>query len=384
MKVIFDYQCFDQRVGGISRCFCELTRNMPSDIEANIVLKESNNIYLHDYFPNMGYNHFTNEVDNFLYPIRFKGRTRLYNTLAKWFKSFPSFDNVNMRYTEELLKTSKFDIFHATLYNDYFLRYINKTPFLITVHDMLWELFPTEFPEQSERKKKMCLSANHIIAVSENTKNDLIRLWGIPENKISVVYHGAPVVNEKYENPLGSEKYFLYVGRREGYKNFNQTLIDFANFSKKYDNVKLVCVGGKFLHDEKRKIKSLNLQHKIIQISASDTQLYALYQNAIAFIFPSIYEGFGIPILESFSNECICLLNDTSCFPEIGGDAALYFHSEDGRSNLPELLERVYHMPEEEILHLKKKSKERANIFSWKNSAEQLAAIYRSLTKQDK
>lgn len=380
MKVIFDYQCFGQHVGGISRCFCELTKNMPNDVDASILVKESNNVYLHDYFPEMGYNHFDNEVEN-IFPIQFKGRRCLYNALSKLTKKFPSFENVNMKYTEDVLKSSKFDIFHATLYNDYFLQYLNTTPFLITVHDMLWELFPTEFPEQSERKKKLCFLADHIIAVSENTKNDLMRLWNIPENKISVIYHGAPVIKESYSNPLGSEKYFLYVGRRQGYKNFDRTLIDFAIFCKNHSNVKLVCVGSKFLLEEERQIQNLNLGHMVIQISASDTQLYALYQNALAFIFPSIYEGFGIPILESFSNNCICLLNDTSCFPEIGGDAALYFHSERDRSNLAELLERVYLMPENEIAYWKKKSRDRAELFSWKNSAEQLACIYRSLVR---
>lgn len=379
MRVIFDYQCFDQRFGGISRCFCELCKKMPDGVDASIVVKESNNAYLHDYFPDMGYSSFSNEPDKFLYPLKFKGRSRLYSLLSKYCKFFPSFEHVNLPYSVDYLKNNRVDIFHATMYQDYFIPYLNGAPFLITVHDMIWELFPTEFPQESQRKKNLCNKADHIIAVSENTKKDLIRLWNIPEDKISVVYHGAPVVTERYENPLGDSKYFLFVGRREGYKNFNQTLLDFADFGKKFPDVKLVCVGGRFSRDEIRRIKEFHLQDRIVQIAASDGQLYALYQNAIAFIFPSIYEGFGIPVLESFSNECICLLNDTSCFPEIGGDAAMYFHSEPGKSNLPELLEKVYLLPNDEAAQWKQKAKQRAGLFSWKTSAEQLASIYKSL-----
>lgn len=103
----------------------------------------------------------------------------------------------------------------------------------------------------------------------------------------------------------------------------------------------------------------------------SDKDLFNLYHYAIAFIFPSIYEGFGIPILEAFSSGCLVLLNDSSCFPEIGGTAAVYFKSStDGQSNLPQKLVEVYNMNKQNRNMYIQRGYERVKLFNWSMSAK--------------
>lgn len=381
MKVLFDYQAFFQEVGGVSRCFYELAKRLPEYIDIDILVKYSDNLYLQS-------NNNSGEIlpvkvtaKSFLSPLKFKGRQRLYGLLENSFECFPTFTNANKRYAKQVLEKEEFDIYHCTLYDDFFIPYLNNRPFVVTVHDMIWEIFPSDHsPKNSESKKALCFKANHIIAVSECTKRDLIRLWNIDSDKISVVYHGAPMKQYDYGAPLFESSYLLYVGLRHGYKNFLQTLYDFAIFHQKHPEVSLICTGPSFSKEESILLHSLGINKCVYHMFVGDKELANLYHYALAFIYPSIYEGFGIPILEAFTYECITLLNNKSCFPEIGGDAALFFDSNlDGTSNLPEILERVYRMSEDERRAIIQRGCMRARKFTWEESAKKMYAVYQSL-----
>lgn len=378
MKVLYDYQAFNQRVGGISRCFCELATHMPQSVICKFSVKESDNVYLRNKYlmPDLPYCRL-NE-NNFLYPMKFKGRKKLYNFLEKHFRSFPTFNNINKQYSIEVVKQNDFDIIHPTLYDDYFISYLNKKPFIVTVHDMIWELRPSKNNSLwSKQKYELCIKANHIVAISEQTKKDLIKLWNIPENKITVVYHGHPEKKYSYNKRMIEQPYFLFVGRRESYKNFNQTLKDFARFHTLHPETILVCTGGALTKQEKELAKHLQIDKFIHTRFVTDDELANLYHYAIAFIFPSVYEGFGLPILESFSHGCLTLLNNASCFPEIGGDAAIYFKSDEyGKSNLLEKLIMAYEMNESERLSFIDRGYEQMKLFSWDKAAVKLVDIY--------
>lgn len=383
MKVLYDYQGFFQRVGGISRCFCELAKHMPQNVEISFLIKESDNIYIKDaeLLPDLPSCKLT--FKNFLYSKSFKGKHMLYTFLENHFLSFPTFKNANKAYSIKKLRQGclDFDVYHCTFYDDFFIPYLNGKPFVITVHDMIWELEKSErFSHYSHAKKNMANRANHIITVSQQTKNDLIRLWDIPEEKISVVYHGYPIPPKIYKESEIQCPYFLYVGRRGGYKNFKQTLIDFSIFQAKHKEVKLICVGSPFEKDEAAFISTLSLTGNVISTFATDNELYHLYHYAMAFIFPSTYEGFGIPILESFINGCVTLLNNSSCFPEIGGEAAIYFNSDGkGNSDLPEKMEYVYRLTQDERKTIIDKGFRRVEQFSWQNASIKLSEIYQAL-----
>jgi glycosyltransferase involved in cell wall biosynthesis len=202
----------------------------------------------------------------------------------------------------------------------------------------------------------------------------------VPENKITVIHHGA--FNEL---PYPKERrfdfqYLLFVGERGRYKNFNPMLIEIAEFLKKH-NIKLVCTHYGFDKKEQALIKSLGLQDYVVHCFCNDIELRNLYSNALAFIFPSLYEGFGIPILEAYQCNCPVFLNNKSVFPEIAQDAAIFFELDENKRNLSEKLEMFLNFTDAEKHELLEKQLKRLADFSWKKSAEKLNEVYLSLLK---
>ena len=112
---------------------------------------------------------------------------------------------------------------------------------------------------------------------------------------------------------------------------------------------------------------------------ASQDTFGNLYQNAIAFVFPSEYEGFGLPILEAFAYGCPVMLNDASCFPEVGGDAALYFSLKVGFSDFYDKFQYLYSMSSDDRAGLIEKGEKRASQFSWDAAARTLESVYKSI-----
>jgi glycosyltransferase involved in cell wall biosynthesis len=145
-------------------------------------------------------------------------------------------------------------------------------------------------------------------------------------------------------------------------------------------HLKIVCTGTPFTEDELALFSALDIERQMLQMFVSSSELYNLYHHARAFVFPSAYEGFGIPILEAFACHCPVLLNRASCFPEIAGDAASYFdiRSEKGDYCLAKALQGILYDDGERDKKILQGAK-RLQDFSWEKSAMQLARIYRSL-----
>jgi glycosyltransferase involved in cell wall biosynthesis len=196
---------------------------------------------------------------------------------------------------------------------------------------MIHELFPENFHKNdvyADYKKRCILNAHHLIAISENTKKDLHRFFDIPDEKIAVIHHGIDLTPPEYGAIAGlPERYILYVGERVGYKNFNVVVEAFKALSKIHPELYLVLAGGHNLTAQENALLTVSrIKDRTIQITASDAKLNTIYKNAQCFVFPSLYEGFGLPILEAFKNRCPVILSNSSCFPEIAGNrAALYF-----------------------------------------------------------
>lgn len=191
MKVLYDLQAFDMQThGGVSRCFAELYAHRPAFVDASISIKETNNVYLKDLgFPEAGdvYKHFLCAKDTKLKHFLFKLTYNLkYGKFSRWDKR----PLINQYETESVIKKGDFDIFHPTFFDDYFLPFLGKKPFVITVHDMIPEIFSIDH-SQAKQKLAVIPKAAHIIAVSGQTKKDLVRIMNVPEEKVSVVYHGT-------------------------------------------------------------------------------------------------------------------------------------------------------------------------------------------------
>jgi glycosyltransferase involved in cell wall biosynthesis len=278
------------------------------------------------------------------------------------------------------IKKGNYDALHPTYYDPYILelKKYKSIPLVIDVHDMIFEKFPHFFKNSEYIKKNKELyfnKANKIIATSQKTKEDLLSIYPyINESKIIVIYRGK-VFSVQEDNPK-KESYVLYTGQRNGYKNFNIFISAVASLLLKYD-LRLICTGKKFTRDELSLLKKEKISDRAICTFVRDNQLPELYAKALAFVFPSLYEGFGLPILEAFAAGCPALLSNASCFPEIAGEAAMYFDPysiEDMRS----AIEKVITSPtlQNELID---RGKKQVKKYSWKRCAEKTAKIYREL-----
>lgn len=365
MKILFDYQTFtEQNYGGISRYFSEIIRLLSQDKECNINIASllSNNYYLNMY----GFN-----KSKFLSSIHFRGKRRLMKV-------------INREYAKMILKRNDFDIFHPTYFDTYFLPYIKNKPYVLTVHDLIYEIFSNDYPEANEIRNSMrelVWHAKHIISVSNSTKKDIINYYGIDKNKITTIYHGnslkinlkAKIINKFNKN------YFLFVGHRDGYKNFSNLLISIAPILKEH-KILLICSGGNIANKEEIElINELSIKNYVFIYSwLLDEELIDLYNNALALIFPSRYEGFGIPILEAFACRCPVLLSNSSSLPEIAGDAALYFDPISIES-IRNTINNFLSLEKSEIAILKEKGFNRLEMFSWNKAYLETLEVYKKL-----
>ncbi len=364
MKVLYDHTIFtNQRYGGISRYYCELMNQFDNikSIEYKSALLLSNNYYLKNSKQIKKIGFFPNTV--------FKGRDRI-------------IIEINSFCTKRALKQQNFDIFHPTYFDIDFLNYIGDKPFVLTVYDMIHEKFRDKFSaddKTSENKKILCNKASKIIAISENTKKDLIDFFGIEESKIEVVYLANSLVNcSSNLNMDLPEKYILFVGSRGGYKNFNQFIKSMRYLLAKDKDLSVVCVGGgAFTQEELLLFDDLDIKSQIFHYILEDNKLSYFYNNAELFVFPSLYEGFGLPILESFACQCPLVCSGTSSLSEIAEDAAEYFNP-DSIESIQKSVEYVLDNKErrEELVF---NGNNQLSKFSWEKTAKETLKIYKGI-----
>lgn len=378
MKILYDHQAFGMQLfGGVSNCFVKLIKNLPSDCLYEISLQESDNIHLLESDLNVSFKPRKLYEENFISRNKFKGRGFLYRCtlkIAPWLTS----EGINRKCSIEAISHGDYDVFHPTYFNPYFLKYLNGKPFVLTVHDMIPELFSFKRDNQIRWKRLLCNKAAHIIAVSENTKRDLIEILNIPEEKVTVIYHGGPDYSNNIESlPTESGRYLLYVGQRELYKNFLPMVKALTPVLQRHQEMNIVCTGPELTRKEISALHTMGLKGRVIHLHVGNKELMALYSHALCFIYPSAYEGFGIPILEAYKANCPVLLNNKSCFPEIANDAAIYFNLDDGQSDLDDVMESFLQMSKDEKSKLLAKQRQRLSLFSWQKSANQLTEVYR-------
>jgi len=382
MKILYDHQIFEhQRIGGVSRYFSEIIRHLPADVEADVSVQYSFNEYLKNLDVPFVWKDQLLSYNLFLSKWSFKGKKRIFSYMEKRFpKKYPNLLEINQEETIKKIKSKDFDVFHPTLYGDYFLEHLGSKPYVLTVHDMIIELYP-EFinaPLFIKRKKKLVDNAAHIIAVSENTKKDIMNVFGTPEEKISVTYHGASLSNGGSKPDNLPQKYILYVGdRRLGYKNFAFFISSIQPILTDDKDLFVVCTGESFTGEEKNYFEALGIGDQMKIRFVDDKQMYALYNNAQVFVYPSYYEGFGIPILEAFQAECPVVLSDSSCFPEVVADAGVFFNPKSPQ-DLRQAALNIFNDKDLKSRMVAKGSK-RLKEFSWEKTSLQTVEIYKKV-----
>lgn len=310
-------------------------------------------------------NEYLTEARTLLTKRHFKGKERLMGAVNRM-RGSPAF-------------ALPFDVFHPTYYHPYFLQMLQR-PFVLTVHDMIHELFPEAGIRDDgtcSNKRRLCERASRIIAVSCNTKNDVCRLLGVEESKVAVIPH-ATSLRYDGEPRLHERPYILFVGTRSGYKNFEAFVRAAGMILPRFD-VDLVCAGGgPFSRCEMDALSSSGLAGKVCCFRApTSRQLSSLYHFASAFCCPSLYEGFGMTILEAFACGCPVTASGTSSLPEVAGDAAEYFYPRSAES-IAAGIERVL-SDSEYAAALVRRGSARVREFSWEKSAQKTLNVYREV-----
>jgi glycosyltransferase involved in cell wall biosynthesis len=377
MRILFDHQVFSwQTYGGVSRYFVEQMRGLQT---------LGQEVYLPEYF--YSENVYLRNIPGFerksLSRFSFKGKKILQNVLGR---------NASLKALQKL----KPAVFHPTYFDPYFLKTVQNSSqaFVVTVHDMIHEIYGhgsrsvfSLDAQVVENKRLLCEKADAVIAVSENTRQDLLRFCpDINPEKITVIHHGNalglaryPALTNESNAMAGTAPFLLFVGQRKAYKNFAWMLENLADLLHREPTLQLVCVGGSpFDALEQSQLNRLGIAQKVqYRTVASDAELVELYRQAACFIFPSQYEGFGIPVLEAFACACPVVLNRSSSLPEVGGDAALYFEEKN-----PGSLESAVQQILSDSAFRKKQIQlglERAKTFTWEQSVAKHLLVYQRI-----
>lgn len=366
MKILYDHQCFvQQKYGGVSRYHYQLIKelNKLPNVDAKLSLKYSNNFYI-------------NEDKSF--------KVKRFFPNHKFYFKRTILDYINRIYTNKDLDKGDYDIFHPTYFNPYFLKHINKKPFVLTIYDCIHEKYPViinSIDKTLENKKFLLSKASLILAISNSTKNDLIQLYNIPPEKIEVTYLAASI-NKSLTSPNLTvdlpKNYILFVGNRDYYKNFKTFILAVEPLLKEHKDLFLICAGGSvFTNAEKNFFHYKKLENNILYKDADDVTLATLYANALAFIFPTLYEGFGIPALEAMNCNCPVVMSNSSSLPEVGGDAAIYFDPQ----KIDDIREKIASVIFNDELRedLIKKAALQRNKFSFKETALKTKQVYERL-----
>lgn len=362
MKILFDTSVFcAQRYGGVSRYHIELAKRFQADYSDTVVIPACviRNAYLAEY------------VNKPLKNIR----SRLVNAII---------NRVNTVSTIVTVMLKKHDIVHLTWYYPRIIKAVKNKRSVITIHDMIQEIYNLD-PLTVEYKKQAIYAADGIIAISQSTKNDILHFYpDILEDKIKVIYHGTNHLGQAVRPTtfILPEKYVLYVGARSKYKNAHLLMEAFADKLKQDQDLHLVFAGGgPFSEEEGKILEQLGIRNKVIQQYVTDGELAYMYAHARCFIYPSLYEGFGFPILEAFDNNCPVICSHSSSLPEVGGDAALYF-APDNKEDLQEKIDFFLDSEEHREQYIQR-GKIRVSEFTWKNAAAQTRAFYQEILQDE-
>lgn len=356
MKVMFDHQLFSfQRYGGASKYFAHLLNAMPRGMWDTTTLF-SNNEYVRDlklFRP-----------IHILPGLFFRGQGRIMHEM-------------NIPFSIMKLRRGDYDVFHQTHFETYCLKPIGSKPMVTTFHDVNFSTANPN-PRIVEMQIRSLRRADAIIAVSENTRRDLLATFDfVDPAKVTVIHHGMDKPVIRNAAPVFDFPYILYVGSRKAHKNFRNLQQAFIEFHRTFPDIRLVCTWRPFDAGEIDQLQRLGIADSVVHVSADEDTMNRLYRDALFYVFPSMSEGFGLPILEAWSNDCPVVLSRASCLPEIAGDAALYFNPDEP----DDIAAKMIDMIQDESLRadITARGIERFRQFGWDRCAKAHIEIYKSL-----
>lgn len=270
------------------------------------------------------------------------------------------------RYRDFNYPIEKDSIFHSTYYR---LPKNKSNKVVTTVHDFTYEKMATGLPKKIHvwQKKRAILASDHIICVSKNTAKDLQYYYNIPDHKISIIYNGVSDEYFSLHRDSSDSRSLLFVGSRSGYKNFD-LVVDAV---KKMPEFNLKIVGSPLNENELKFLKN-NLNGRFNYIGRlTNKELNVEYNNAFALIYPSSYEGFGIPVLEAMKTGCPVIAVNSSSIPEVVGDAGILLK----KISVDELVDAInqIHSIRKELIN---RGLQQAKLFSWDKCYAETLDVY--------
>ena len=358
MKVAIDEQIFAiQRFGGISRYFAELSQQFLEHSDLGVDLFTAPTPVFNDYL------------------IRgLHGRPAMPG-------SYPSTHLRSMaRMMLRRRHRARIDVVHHTFYLPRFLRDFPGAKRVVTIYDMIPERFPGSFRRQDflTSKRQFVDAADEVICISHSTREDMHHFLGDIRSEVRVIHLGVDAdFFARQSAPLATwpHEYLLFVGKRGQYKDARTLFSAFSRIKDQFAGLQLVLVGGGALTTgEVSELGTLGIADRVTHQNLADEQMPAAYRHAQAFVFPSRYEGFGLPALEAMASGTPTILCRSASLPEVGGQAAVYFEPGDVDGLAGALQEVLGSQSVRERLRMA--GLERAREFPWYRTADQTAAAY--------
>jgi len=363
VNILYDGKIYEMQVaGGINRYFENVITRLPNDVWPTL-----NTIYRRN-------------------KLHYPTHNNLNLQEFPHFRPYRLLRNLRSCYFRIRHQHQSFDILHPTYYSllskESLVR--SEIPLVITVYDMIHEIFSDKIEPSGltvHNKEVAIKAADAIICISESTKKDVLRYYPDVEHKIFIT-HLATSLNKSLSygcESVPSKPYFLYVGSRSSsYKKFDTLLFAFALTASASPDVVLCVVGSIFEKREQELIHQLNLSARIHHYqTATDRHLAKLYRCSVALVYPSSYEGFGIPLLEAMACGTPVIASDTSSIPEVVGKAGILIDA-GSTNDLTDAMATLISSPSKRDC-LIGEGYQRIKRFSWDNTAAETLKIYNSL-----
>ena len=365
MEVIIDGYIYEaQKVGGISRIFKEVLPILCS-LDSSLSLKLLMPVRKPD---------LNGHIEQIIVP----SMEKYLRPWSLWKEFHPILNGLLIHQRTEQGKNK---LFHSTYY-----RSLKGWPGkqVVSVYDLIHEKYPDLFVDAKKvlyLKSQACKRADHIICISRTTKEDLVHYYDIPQEKISI---GHLACNEQFRIVEAAQINFrldapfvLYMGGRSLYKGFSDLIHAYARWRFRHD-IHLVVVGEAWTAQEIDLLSRLGIKDRVLLFSSvNDQGLCDLYNQARAFIYPSHYEGFGIPLLEAMACGCPLVASDIPASREVAGTIPLYFEVAKSES-----LTEVLNLCAEKDLRNSKHVQaglDWAKQYSWQKTAQVFVDVYRNL-----
>ena len=357
MRVVIDEQIFAiQPYGGISRMFAELADQFINGEHADMTLLPLDATIV---------NRYVLDSPTLTERLRVVEGHSQWTSLARYFTRIPI--------------PREADIVHNTFYLPHGLTPTRGAKRVVTVNDMIPELLPRTKRRLDwiTLKRRYVDSADHIICISEATKQDLLKVYGPTRAPISVVHLG---VDSRFRPDMARvdflpDSYVLFVGHRDQYKDADVLFQAFARIADEIPDIHLLCVGGNGLSPkEVRRLEYLGVRSRVSQRHLSDSDMISAYCHADVFVFPSHFEGFGLTALEAMACGAPTVLAAATSLPEVGGDAAAYFEPGSATDLADVILALLADEPRRH--ELSRLGLARAAEFTWARTADKTVRAY--------